>query len=83
MNTLELKIYLLTHIEDLINVEITDYEDRSFYLSAQSSNSQCGAHFSNRGRMHPMARIAFDEKDLILMTQIENVAKEFISRKAA
>lgn len=31
MNTLELKIYLLTHIEDLINVEITDYEDRSFY----------------------------------------------------
>lgn len=83
MNTVELKSYILRHVEGLVNLEITLYEDGSFYLSAYSIESKCGALFQSNGRMHPMARIAFDHDEEDLMDEIEYVAKEFMIRKAA
>lgn len=83
MNTLEMKIYILEHVKDLIDLEIMSYNDGSFYLSAESAASKCGALFLENGRMHPMARISFDSDEDDLMDRIEDAAKEFIARKAA
>ena len=83
MNTVELKSYILRHVNGLVDLEITPYKDGSFYLSAESASSQCGALFYRNGRMHPMARVAFDHDEEDLMDEIEYVAKEFIMRKAA
>ena len=83
MNTLEMKIYILEHVKDLIDLEIMPYNDSSFYLSAESAASKCGALFLENGRMHPMARISFDSDEDDLMDRIEDAAKEFIARKAA
>ena len=82
MNTVELKFYILRHVNGLIDLEITPHEDGSFYLSAHLIKSKCGALFYRNGRMHPMARIAFDHEE-DLMDEIEVAAKEFIMRKAA
>ena len=81
MNTLEMKIYILEHVKDLIDLEIMPYNDGSFYLSAESATSKCGALFLENGRMHPMARISFDCDEDDLMNRIEDSAKEFIARK--
>lgn len=83
MNTLEMKIYILEHAKDLIDLEIMPHDDGSFYLSAESADSKCGALFLESGRMHPMARISFDSDEDDLMDRIEDAAKEFIARKAA
>ena len=83
MNTLELKSYILRHVKGLVDVEITPYKDGSFYLSVESVSSQCGALFYGSGRMHPMARVAFDRDEEDLMDDIEVAAKEFMIRKAA
>lgn len=82
MNTVELKSYILRHVNGLVDLEITPYKDGSFYMSVESASSQCGALFYRNGRMHPMARIAFDHEE-DLMDEIEVAAKEFIMRKAA
>lgn len=81
MNTLEMKIYILEHVKDLIDLSVTPYKDGSFYLSAESTTSKCGALFLENGRMHPMARISFDYDEDDLMNRIEDAAKEFIARK--
>ena len=83
MNTFEMKVYLLKHVKDLIDLSITLYKDGSFFMSVQSETSQCGALFLENGRMHPMARVSFDFDENELMKQIEILAEEFISRKAA
>ena len=83
MNTLEMKVYILERVKDLIDLSIMPYKDGSFYLSAKSESSQCGALFLETGRMHPMARISFDRDENDLMDAIEDAAKEFIARKAA
>lgn len=83
MNTLEMKIYILEHVKDLIDLEIMSYNDDSFYLLAESAASKYGALFLENGRMHPMARISFDSDEDDLMDRIEDAAKEFIARKAA
>ena len=83
MNTVELKSYILRHVKGLVDLEITLYKDGSFYLSVESESSQCGALFYRNGRMHPMARVAFDHDEEDLMDEIEVAAKEFIMRKAA
>ena len=83
MNTVELKSYILRHAKGLVDLEITPHEDGSFYLSAESASSKCGALFYRNGRMHPMARIAFDHDEEDLMDEIEVAAKEFMIRKAA
>ena len=83
MNTLEMKVYILERVKDLIDLIIMPYKDGSFYLSAKSESSQCGALFLETGRMHPMARISFDSCENDLMDAIEDAAKEFIARKAA
>lgn len=83
MNTLEMKVYILDRVKDLIDLSVTPYKDGSFYLSAKSESSQCGALFLETGRMHPMARISFDFDENDLMDAVEDAAKEFISRKAA
>ena len=83
MNTVELKSYILRHVNGLVDLEITQYKDGSFYMSVESASSQCGALFHRNGRMHPMARVAFDHDEEDLMDEIEYVAKEFIMRKAA
>ena len=82
MNTLEMKIYILDRVKDLIDLSITPYKDSSFYLSAESADSKCGALFLEDGRMHPMARISFNYEEDNLMNRVEDVAKEFIARKA-
>lgn len=83
MNIFEMKVYLLKHVKDLIDLSITLYKDGSFFMSVQSETSQCGAFFLENGRMHPMARVSFDFDENELMNRVEDVAKEFISRKAA
>ena len=83
MNTLEMKVYILERVKDLIDLSIMLYKDGSFYLSAKSESSQCGALFLETGRMHPMARISFNSHENDLMDAIEDAAKEFIARKAA
>lgn len=83
MNTLEMKVYILERVKDLIDLSIMLYKDGSFYLSAKSESSQCGALFLETGRMHPMARISFNSYENDLMDAIEDAAKEFIARKAA
>ena len=83
MNIFEMKVYLLKHIKDLIDLSVTPYKDGSFYLSIQSETSQCGALFLENGRMHPMARVSFDFDEDDLMNRVEDAAKEFISRKVA
>lgn len=83
MNTLEMQVYILDRVKDLIDLSVTPYKDGSFYLSAKSESSQCGALFLETGRMHPMARISFDFDQNDLMDAVEGAAKEFIARKAA
>lgn len=83
MNTFELKAYILRRVNGLIDLEITPYEDGSFYLSAHSIKSKCGALFESGGHMTYLACVAFDADEAMLMKQIENLTKEFISRKAA
>lgn len=83
LSTFEIKSYILRRVNGLIDLEITLHEDGSFYLSAHSIKSKCGALFQSNGRMHPMARVAFDRDEEDLIDEIEYVAKEFISRKAA
>ena len=83
LSTFEIKSYILRRVNGLIDLEITHHEDGSFYLSAESASSKCGALFYRNGRMHPMARVAFDADEAMLMKQIEILAEEFISRKAA
>ena len=83
MNTFEIKAYILRRVNGLVDLEITRYRDGSFYLSAESASSKCGALFYRNGRMHPMARVAFDHDEEDLMDEIEYNTKEFISRKAA
>ena len=83
MNTVELKSYILRRVKGLVDLEITPYRDGSFYLSAESASSQCGALFYGSGRMHSMARAAFDHNEEDLMDDIESAAKEFMIRKAA
>lgn len=83
MNTLEMKVYILERVKDLIDLSIMPYKDGSFFLSAKSESSQCGALFLETGRMHPMARISFNSYENDLMDAIEDAAKEFIARKAA
>ena len=83
MNTLEMKIYILDRVKDLIDLSITPYKDGSFFLSAESADSKCGALFLENGRMHPMARISFNSYENDLMDIVENAAKEFIARKTA
>lgn len=82
MNTLEMKIYILDRVKDLIDLRITQYKEGSFFLSAESADSKCGALFLEDGRMHPMARISFNYEEDNLMNRVEDVAKEFIARKA-
>ena len=83
MNTLEMKVYILERVKDLIDLSIMPYKDGSFFLSAKSESSQCGALFLEAGRMHPMARVSFSYEEGALMNQVEDAAKEFITRKAA
>lgn len=83
MNTFEMKVYILKHVKDLIDLSITSYQDGSFFMSVQSETSQCGALFLENGLMHPMARVSFDFDENELMNRVEDAAKEFISRKAA
>lgn len=83
MNTFEIKAYILRRVNGLIDLEITPHEDASFYLSAESSKSKCGALFQRNGRMTYLACVAFDADKALLMKQIENLTEEFISRKAA
>lgn len=83
LSTFEIKSYILRRVNGLIDLEITHHEDGSFYLSAESASSKCGALFYRNGRMHPMARVAFDHDEEDLMDEIEYNTKEFISRKAA
>lgn len=82
MNIFEMKVYILKHIEDLIDLRITPYQDGSFFMSVQSETSQCGSLFLENGRMHPMARVSFDFDENELMNRVEDAAKEFIARKA-
>ena len=82
MNTLEMKVYILERVKDLIDLSIMPYKDGSFFLSAKSESSQCGALFLETCRMHPMARISFNYEEDNLMNRVEDVAKEFIARKA-
>ena len=83
LSTFEIKSYILRRVNCLIDLEITPHEDGSFYLSAHSIKSKCGALFQRNGRMTPMACVAFDADEAMLMKQIEILAEEFISRKAA
>lgn len=83
MHTIEMKVYILERVKDLIDLSITPYKDGSFYLSVESADSKCGALFLESGRMHPMARISFNSYENDLMDVVEDAAKEFIARKAA
>ena len=83
MNTLEMKVYILERVKNLIDLSIMPYNDGSFFLSAKSESSQCGALFLENGRMHPMARISFNSYENDLMDVVEDAAKEFIARKTA
>lgn len=77
MNISEMQTYVLDHVKDLTNLDITPYQDGSFYLRARSAVSSCGALFSSRGRMHSLAGIAFSQEDSELMSQIEDAIMEF------
>lgn len=77
MNISEMQTYVLDHVKDLTNLDITPYQDGSFYLKAKSAVSSCGALFSDRGRMHSLAAIAFSQEDSELMSQIEDAITEF------
>lgn len=81
MNTFEMKVYILRRVKELVDLNIMPYKDGSFFLSARSESSQCGALFLENGRMHPMARVSFSYEEGELMNQVEDAAKEFISRK--
>lgn len=77
MNLSEMQTYILDHVKDLTNLDITPYQDGSFYLRAKSAVSSCGALFSDQGRIHSMAGIAFSQEDSDLMSQIEDAITEF------
>ena len=83
LSTFEIKSYILRRVNGLIDLEITPHEDGSFYLSAHSIKSKCGALFERNGRMTYLACVAFDHDEEDLMDEIEYNTKEFISRKAA
>lgn len=77
MNISEMQTYVLDHVKDLTNLDITPYQDGSFYLKAKSAVSSCGALFSDRGFMHSLAGISFSQEDSELMSQIEDAITEF------
>ena len=83
LSTFEIKSYILRRVNGLIDLEITPHEDGAFYMSVYSIKSKCGALFERNGRMTLMACVAFDVDEAMLMKQIEILAEEFISRKAA
>lgn len=77
MNISEMQTYVLDHVKDLINLDITPYQDGSFYLKAKSAVSSCGALFSDLGLMYSLAGISFSQEDSELMSQIEDAIMEF------
>lgn len=83
LSTFEIKSYILRRVNGLIDLEITPHDDGSFYLSAHSIKSKCGALFQRDGRMTYLACAAFDADESMLMKQIEILTEEFISRKTA
>lgn len=77
LSTFEIKSYILRRVNGLIDLEITPHEDGTFYMSAYSIKSKCGALFERNGRMTPMACVAFDVDEAMLMKQIEDAITEF------
>ena len=48
LSTFEIKSYIMRRVNGLIDLEITLHEDGSFYMSAHSIKSKCGALFSEK-----------------------------------
>lgn len=81
MNTLELKAYILNQVKDAKDVDIMMNDDDSFYLQVEYHNSHCGALFSESGRMHSMAGLAFDEFETELMDEVKDAVSKFMILK--
>lgn len=81
MNTIELKAYILSKVEDANDVEITMNEDDSFYVKVKYDLRSCGALFLPTGYMYPMAGVSFDFFESELMDKVEDATKQFVILK--
>lgn len=81
MNTIELKAYILSHVEDAKDVDITLNEDDSFYVKVKYDLRSCGALFLPTGYMYPMAGVSFDFFESELMDEVKDAVSRFIILK--
>lgn len=81
MNPIELKAYILNHVEDVNDVDITLNEDGSFYVKVKYDSRSCDALFLSTGRMYPMAGVSFDFFESELMDKVEDATKQFVILK--
>lgn len=78
MNIQELKLYILEHVDGIVDLDIKLFDDGEFYVEVEYTSSRCGALFSKNGRMYSMARLAFDEHESELMQQVQNTIRNFL-----
>lgn len=81
MNPIELKAYILNHVKDANDVEITMNEDASFYVKVKYNLRSCGALFLPTGYMYPMAGVSFDFFESELMDKVEDATTQFLILK--